>query len=648
MERHRMLRHPPLPLLLVALLLLGMIPLGSSAFAATLAIAGVVTDRETGVPIPGADIWSPAGPTSTDTDGSYEIYDLDPGDHWVSAGGVRGYQDRIVAPVTYDGVTTVHLDIELIPLTVAPDVLGTVTDAATGDPLIGAQVSLFWEDGGTRIPSVETDVDGVYGVRGVDVGRAFRLRVAAPWQMIDFPGWDAAAYVSEVQSFDGGEPLVIDLQIPPRPSFSDVLSDHVHAWGIFAIAEAGITLGFPDGTFRPAGNVTRGQMASFLARALDLPPSDDITFSDVPPTSTHAPGISAIAAAGITLGFPDGTFRPAGNVTRGQMASFLARGLDLIPLAPFDACLVTYGDVLDAGFNQTAYAGLLRARNEHELNVAVIASSSDATIARNIQTFMAQGCGIIVTVGFVMGEATEAAAEANPTQPFAIVDVTYDDDHPNLRELTFAADQAAFLAGYVAAAMTESGSIGTFGGLQIRPVTVFMDGYLAGARFYNAEHDADVTVQGWDGESGLFTDDFTSPGLGQQLATTLLQAGADIILPVAGPAGAGTGAAIEAHGSGAMMWVDTDGYDALPQYRALLLTSVLKRIDNVVFDTIVDALIDGTFTGGTYEGTLENDGVGIAPFHEFEDTVPQDVKDRIPELVEGIIAGDISVDPADY
>jgi basic membrane protein A and related proteins len=434
----------------------------------------------------------------------------------------------------------------------------------------------------------------------------------------------------------------------PRPSFTDVPSDHVHAWGIFAIAEAGITLGFPDGTFRPAGNVTRGQMASFLARGLDLAPSDDITFSDVPPTSTHAAGISAIAAAGITLGFPDGTFRPAGNVTRGQMASFLARGLDLIPLPPFDACLVTFGDVLDAGFNETAYAGLVRARDEHGLSVAVIESSSDATIARNIQTFLTQGCGIIVTVGFLMGEATEAAAAANPTQPFAIVDVSYDDDHPNLRELTFASDQAAFLAGYVASAMTESGSIGTFGGLQIPPVTVFMDGYLAGARFYNADHDADVTVQGWDGASGLFTDDFTSPQLGQQLATTLLQAGADIILPVAGPAGAGTGAAIEAHGSGTMIWVDTDGYVTVPQYRPLLLTSVVKRIDNVVFDTIVDALIDGTFTGGTYAGTLENDGVGIAPFHEFEDAVPQAVKDRIPELIEGIIAGDISVDPADY
>ena len=311
----------------------------------------------------------------------------------------------------------------------------------------------------------------------------------------------------------------------------------------------------------------------------------------------------------------------------------------------YRGCFVTdAGGVDDQSFNQTSWAGLERAEAEFGVDIAVLESTSESDFEPNIQAFIDQDCDLIVTAGFLLVEATEAAAAANPDQLFAFVDGNIEGE--NLLGLTFATEQAGFLAGYVAAAMTESGIIGTYGGLNIPPVTVFMDGYLAGASYYNDEFGTDVVVEGWDGEDGLFTGNFESQDDGRNITDTLLQAGADIVMPVAGPVGLGTATAIEDFGEGKMIWVDTDGYEST-QFGELMLTSVMKNMDVAVYDAMA-AVVDGTFEGGLYVGTLENDGVGIAPFHDFEDEVPQEVKDAIPGLIDGIIAGEVSVDPADY
>lgn len=116
--------------------------------------------------------------------------------------------------------------------------------------------------------------------------------------------------------------------------FHDVPSDHAHAGPIAAVAGAGITTGYADGSFRPSQPLTREQMATFLTRAFGLVSSGSAGFTDVRSDSVHAPAIGAVAAAGITTGYADGTFRPRANVTRGQMASFLARALKLLALTP--------------------------------------------------------------------------------------------------------------------------------------------------------------------------------------------------------------------------------------------------------------------------------------------------------------------------
>ena len=123
--------------------------------------------------------------------------------------------------------------------------------------------------------------------------------------------------------------------------------------------------------------------------------------------------------------------------------------------------------------------------------------------------------------------------------------------------------------------------------------------------------------------------------------------GADIILPVAGPTGLGTIAAAEDAGDVSVIWVDDDGCNAIPDSCGVFLTSVLKNMDVSVFETVT-SVIEGTFTGGLFVGTLENDGVGIAPYAEWDAQIPQELKDKIEELRAGIIDGSVSVTPADY
>jgi basic membrane protein A and related proteins len=313
--------------------------------------------------------------------------------------------------------------------------------------------------------------------------------------------------------------------------------------------------------------------------------------------------------------------------------------------ADFRGCLVTdAGGVDDRSFNQTAYEGLERARDELGIEIALLESTSETDFEPNIEAFLGQDCDLIITVGFLLGDVTEAAAQANPDQNFAIVDYAYEDDYDNLRELVFATDQAAFLAGYVAAGVTETDAVGTYGGINIPTVSIFMDGYLAGVNYYNEENGTNVEVIGWDGTDGSFTGNFDSQDDGRNVTDSLLEAGADIIMPVAGPVGLGTAAALQDFGSGKMIWVDTDGYESVEQFRDLILTSVMKKMDNAVFDT-VEAGVNDAFEGGLYLGTLENEGVDIAPFHDFEDEVPQEVKDALPGLRDGIISGEIEVTP---
>lgn len=318
--------------------------------------------------------------------------------------------------------------------------------------------------------------------------------------------------------------------------------------------------------------------------------------------------------------------------------------------ADYKACAITdTGGVDDKSFNQTVNEGLLRAGEELGIETQTFESKSDTDYEPNLAQADTQGCDITVTVGFLLGDATAAAAEADPERQFAIVDYAYfdEDGNPtpidNVKELTFSTDQAAFLAGYTAAGMTETGKVATYGGIQIPTVTIFMDGFLQGVEQYNTDNGTEVEVLGWDGETGQFVGNFEDSDKGKSITQTFIDDGADIIMPVAGPVGQGTIAAVEEADNGTkIIWVDTDGCVSVPDACQYFLTSVQKKMDVAVFDTI-EAAKGGTLEAGTYLGTLENEGVDIAPFNEFEDEVPQELKDQLDDYRQQIVAGEYTV-----
>ncbi|QZY30759.1 BMP family ABC transporter substrate-binding protein [Nocardioides coralli] len=312
----------------------------------------------------------------------------------------------------------------------------------------------------------------------------------------------------------------------------------------------------------------------------------------------------------------------------------------------FKACMVSdSGGFDDKSFNQTSRAGLSKAEDELGVQTATIESASDAEYEDNIQSLVDEGCDQITTVGFLLGDATRAAAEANPDTDFAIVDFAFTDPETfepnapdNAKGLTFDTGQPSFLAGYVAAATSESGKVGTFGGLNIPTVTIFMTGFLQGVEYYNEETGEDVQVIGWNGKSGSFTEDFEDQAKGQQVAEQMIQQGADVIFPVAGPAGLG-GLKAAQDNDAFGIWVDTDGCVSASEYCDVLLTSVLKAMDVAVASAIEDSVND-EFTNEVYQGTLENDGVGLA---DLGDQVPAEVADKVEELRQMIIDGEITV-----
>lgn len=317
------------------------------------------------------------------------------------------------------------------------------------------------------------------------------------------------------------------------------------------------------------------------------------------------------------------------------------------PQIDFSACMVSdTGGVDDRGFNQNSYDGLEMAEEELGISIAFLESTAATDYERNINTFIDQGCDVIVTVGFLLGDATKASAEANPDQLFSIVDFAYDPAIPNVQGLVFDTKSASMLAGYLAAAMSETGVVGTFGGIQIGPVTDFMIGFEAGVNYHNDQNGTNVDVLGWDSASGsgTFTGDFENQDNGRQTAEALMQEGADVIFPVAGPVGLGAMAAVQDSGGDAVyIGVDVDQAISVPDHENIMLSSVLKRLDNAVFASIEDAL-DGSFETNLYVGTLENEGVGLAPYHQFEDEVPQEVTDAIDELREALISGEVTAD----
>ncbi len=313
----------------------------------------------------------------------------------------------------------------------------------------------------------------------------------------------------------------------------------------------------------------------------------------------------------------------------------------------YKACMVTdTGGIDDHSFNTAAWAGMQKAQSDGKATVSYVQSTTENQYSSNISSLVTANCQLIVTVGGLMADATTAASKAHTSQKFAIVDSS--SVAPNIKGLEFNTAQGAFLGGYLAAGYSKSGKVGTFGGLNIAPVTIYMDGFWEGVQYYNQKHGTSVQVLGWSEKTQQGTFDTSANPFGDQsggksIAQTFQSQGADIVFPVAG--GTGLGALAEAQQSnGAMnaIWVDTDGFTAAPQYQSVLITSVLKGIADAVTKAVEDSS-SGTFDPTAYVGTLANGGTGLAPYHNFEGKIPASLTAELDTVKQGIISGTITI-----
>jgi basic membrane protein A len=297
------------------------------------------------------------------------------------------------------------------------------------------------------------------------------------------------------------------------------------------------------------------------------------------------------------------------------------------------------GGLDDASFNENTWEGLDRADTELPVCAKFIESQAQADYEKNITEFAEQDYDLIITVGFLLGDATQKMAEQYPDVNFGIIDFAYDPPIPNVAGIVFNVDEAAFPAGYLAAAWAtmqdpDDPQVGYVAGMQIPPVEQFIVAYEAGVAYYNEQKGTDVQAK------GVYVGDFEAPDQGKIQGNSLIDEGVDVIFGCGGKTGnGGIAAAKEREKWG--IGVDVDQYYTLPNEQDILITSVMKRLDNAVFSVVEAAVNDEFPGGGVYVGMLENGGVGLAPYHDFEDEVPEDLKAEIDVILEGIKSGEI-------
>ena len=318
---------------------------------------------------------------------------------------------------------------------------------------------------------------------------------------------------------------------------------------------------------------------------------------------------------------------------------------------PINACMVLdTGGVDDHSFNQSSWQGLTDANKANpNIKVSYVASNTQNDYTPNLNAEVQKGCSTIIAVGGLMNDAVKAAAAANPKQQFAEIDDS--STGPNVYGMQFNTAQGGFLGGYLAASVSKTGVVATYGGLNIPPVTIYMDGFWEGVQYFNKVKGKKVKVLGWDEtkqKGGTFDPSTSNPfgdtAGGQAISKAFISQGADVIFPVAG--GTGLGSAIAAKASGgkvSVIWVDTDGCVSDAADCSVFLTSVVKGLASAVTTYANDFAAGKSLGGGSYIGTLTNNGTGLAPYHDFASKVPASVQAEVKQVQADIESGKIPI-----
>jgi len=304
------------------------------------------------------------------------------------------------------------------------------------------------------------------------------------------------------------------------------------------------------------------------------------------------------------------------------------------------ALVLDVGGLGDKSFNDSAYAGLQRAKKDFGAETETLESSSPTDYVNNLTQFADAGYDPIFAVGFLMTDAVNEIAPQYPDTNFASVDSVV--EPKNAASLVFREQEGSYLAGVVAGLMTQEETeytnsekvVGFLGGQESDLIGKFEAGYVAGVESVCA--DCEVLVQ----YAGSTPDAFVDPAQGKEISLQQIDQGADIIYHASGATGAGLFDAAEQEGIFAI-GVDADQAKSFPD--SPVLTSVVKRVDNAVYQAISDGR-DGSFPGGeVIDLGLKEKGISLAPFGRFDGDVPQSVKDEVDEARQGIISGDVKV-----
>jgi basic membrane protein A and related proteins len=305
------------------------------------------------------------------------------------------------------------------------------------------------------------------------------------------------------------------------------------------------------------------------------------------------------------------------------------------------ALVLDVGGLGDQSFNDSAYAGLQRAKQEFNAETEYLESSSPTDYVDNLTQLADSGYSPVFAVGFLMTDAVNEVAPQYSDTDFAIVDSVV--KPKNAASLVFREQEGSYLAGVVAGLMTQEKTeytnpddkvVGFLGGQESDLIGKFQAGYEAGVK--SVCSDCEDLVQ----YAGSTPEAFNDPARGKEISLQQIDQGADIIYHASGATGAGLFEAAREQKIFAI-GVDADQAKLFPD--APILTSVVKRVDNAVFQTIEEAR-DGQFPGGkVLEFGLDDKGISLAPFGRFDGAVPQNVKDEVDNAKQGILDGDIKV-----
>ena len=330
--------------------------------------------------------------------------------------------------------------------------------------------------------------------------------------------------------------------------------------------------------------------------------------------------------------------------------------------ADFKVCLSldTTGPT-DKAFNQSAYEGL-QVLKADGFETAFVTAENDGAYTPNIQALVDQGCDSIFAVGYNQGAAMKPIVEdpANAAIAFAWVDAPasdlFADAIPqNFSGIDFQIDEASMLAGYLAAGISTSKTIATYGGAPYPGVTKFMTGWVAGAKYYAEKKGVEVEVLGWNPTTadGQFNPNTAAPFndiiWGKSVAEGFMGQGADVVHAVAGTTGNGSYEAMLTAGKYSV-GVDLDQCITLPMYCGTLLTSAQKNIGAAVI-AAANEHYAGKIGGVDYVGTLKNGGVQISTLERTEEAwtatfgtlVTADLKAEVEALKAAIMDGSVVV-----